>query len=160
MEMVEDHINKERFRGFVALSGTDRHYLSKTEERRLLEQGISQFKLDPDVARGIVLDVAHANDLQLERDIDRRIVQVLKRDGGKRKKISRREFKRAAWLYNVLAGGVLTEEESKLRVKQVMEANKFRPKRGGLTYSRRWYNRVGTTRREAAVVPLLLSRDI
>jgi hypothetical protein len=160
VDTVEEHINRERFRGFVELSGTERQYISKVEERRLLEQGISHFKLDPDVARGIVLDVAHANDVQLERDIDRRIAQVLERDGGKNKKISRREFKRTARLYNVLAGGVLTKEEAQVRVKQVMEGNKFRPKRGGLTYTRRWYHTVGESKKENGIVPPLLSRDI
>jgi hypothetical protein len=149
----------ERFRGFVELSGIDRPYISKAEERRLLEQGMSQFELDLGEARGVVLDVAQVHDIQLERDIDRRILQILERDGGSSKKISRREFGQVAELYNTLAGGVLTEEETKSLVKQLMEANQFRAKRGGLSFSRRWYGSVGGAKNQATL-PALLSRDV
>jgi hypothetical protein len=157
--MTEADMARERFRGFVELSGIDRPYISKAEERRLLEQGISQFELEPYEARGIVLDVAQERDFRLERDIDRRMLPILARFGGRRKKIGRRKFNHAASLYNTLAGGVLTDEEAKVRVKQVMEANQFKPKRGGITYTRRWYKGIGEGKKDAKL-PALLSRDI
>jgi hypothetical protein len=40
-----------------------------------------------------------------------------------------------------------------------MEANQFKPKRGGLTYTRGWYKRVGESKKDAKLPPLL-SRDI
>lgn len=157
--MVEQHIARERFRGFVELSGIDGRYISRAEERRLLEHGMCHFALDPDVARGIVLDFVQVNDYQLERDIDRRMVQVLALNGGTSRKISRSEFKEAARLYKTLAGGSLSDEEARVRVKQVMETNQFRPKRGGLTFSRRWYNSVGERNRQSRILALL-SRDM
>jgi hypothetical protein len=152
-------VARERFRGLVELAGSERSYISKAEERRLLEQGMSQFELDPDEARGVVLDAAMENDIQLERDIDRRMLQILDRDGGKRRKISRGEFRQAAKLYNTLAGGALTEDEAVALVKQVMAANEFRPKRGGLTFSRRWHTNAGQGKKPAGL-PALLSRNI
>jgi hypothetical protein len=148
-----------RFRDFVELSGIDRPYISRAEERRLLEHGISQFELDAYEARGIVLDVAQERDYRLERDIDRRILKVLERYGGRRRKISRRKFHDAASLYNTLAGSVLTDEEAKVRIKHVMETNRLAPKRGGATYSKGWYKKVGSDKKRSGF-QLLLSRDI
>ncbi len=157
--MTEENMARKRFRDYVDLSGLDRPYISKAEERRLLEQGISQFELDAYEARGIVLDVAQERDYRLERDIDRRMLNILHRFGGNRKKITRRKFNHAASLYNTLAGGVLTDEESKVRIKQVMEANQFRAKRGGLTYSKGWYKKIGDDNKKARL-SALLSRNI
>jgi hypothetical protein len=40
-----------------------------------------------------------------------------------------------------------------------MEANQFKPKRGGVTYSRRWYKKIGEGKKDSKLPPLL-SRDI
>src|SRR5258708_30766245 len=132
--MAKSEMARERFKGLVELSGIDRPYISKAQERHLLEQGMAQFELDLDEARGVLLDVTHTLDIQLERDIDRRILQILERDGGQRKTISRREFAAAAQLYKTLSGVVLNEEETKLLVRQRMEGNQFPARRGSLTF--------------------------
>jgi len=150
---------RERFKGFVELSGLDRPYISKPQERHLLEQGMAQFELDLDEARGVLLEVTQTLEIQLERDVDRRILQILERDGGSGKKISRREFTAAAELYNTLAGGVLAKDEAKLLVKQLMETNQFRARRGGLTLTRRWYATIGKTK-EPSLLPALLNRQL
>ncbi len=146
---------RERFKGLVELSGLDRPYISKTQERHLLEQGMAQFELDLTEARGVLLDVSHTLDIQLERDIDRRVLQILERDGGPNKTISRREFAAAAELYKTLAGGALSDEEARLLVKRLMEANQFRPKRGGLTFSRHWYRSISETKKQSLLAALL-----
>jgi len=157
--MAKSELARDRFKGFVEVSGLDRPYISKAQERHLLEQGMAQFELDLNEARGVLLDVTHTLDIQLERDIDRRILQILERDGGSRKKISRKEFAAAAELYNTLAGGVLSEAEARLLVKRLMEGNQFHARRGGLTFSRRWYKSIGAPRKESPV-PALLNRQI
>jgi hypothetical protein len=157
--MPRSEMGRERFKGFVELSGLDRPYLSKAQERQLLEQGMAQFELDLNEARGVLLEAAQALDIQLERDIDRRILKILERDGGSAKKISRREFLAAAALYGTLAGGVLSADETKLLVKQVMEGNQFKPKRGGLTMSRRWFTSIGDTKKQS-FLPALLNRQL
>jgi hypothetical protein len=150
---------RERFKGLVELSGLDRPYISKVEERHLLEQGMAQFELDLNEARGVLLDVSHTLDIQLERDIDRRVLQILERDGGQSKRISRREFAAAAELYKTLAGGALSDEEARLLVKRLMEANQLRPKRGGLTLSRRWYRMISETKKQS-LLAMLLNRQL
>lgn len=135
--------------GYVELAALDRPFLSKAEERRLLEQGISQFGLDPYEARGIVLYVAQQKAIRLEREVDSRILPILSRYGGKGKKINKKKFREATALYNELAGGVLSEEEARLYVKQVMEQNQFRPKRT-MVMSRGWYDKIGKEKKPAS----------
>jgi len=141
--MTTDQVSlRERFRGYVELFGEDRPFITRAEERRLLEQGIAQFALGADEVRGILVNVAGRNSIRLERDIDRRMVAILARYGGKRKKISKARFNEAAVLYNDFANGIFTPEEAKIKVKQLMQNNRFRAKRG-LTLTRRWYNKIG-----------------
>jgi len=146
---------RERFRGFVELSGLVRRYISKVDERRLLEQGIGQFELAPDEARSIVSDVSLVHQIKLERDIDRQILDTLLLDNGKKRKVGRRRFKRAVTHYKALAGSALTDAEARSLVKQVMEGNLFRPKRGGLTFSRRWYKRADKANKKSTRLSLL-----
>ncbi|PZQ83718.1 MAG: hypothetical protein DI549_07630 [Ancylobacter novellus] len=143
----------DRFMGYVELAGMDRPFVSKAEERRLLEQGISQFGLDPYEARGILLYVAQQQSIRLEREVDSRMLPILDRYGGKRKKINKKKFQEAAALYNELSGGVLTQDEARRYVKQVMEQNKFRPKRSWML-SRGWYDKVGREKKSASLLPL------
>jgi len=143
----------DRFMGYVELAGMDRPFVSKAEERRLLEQGISQFGLDPYEARGILLYVAQQKNIRLEREVDGRILPILDRYGGKRKKLGKKKFQEAVALYNELSGGVLSEDEARLYVKQVMEQNKFRPKRSWML-SRGWYDKVGKEKKSASLLSL------
>ncbi|QJP13444.1 hypothetical protein G3545_07100 [Starkeya sp. ORNL1] len=157
--MPKQDTSSERFMGYVELAALDRPFVSKAEERRLLEQGISQFGLDPTEARGIVLYAAQQNGIRLEREVDGRMVPILDRFGGKRKKLGKKKFREAAALYNELAGGVLSEEEARLYVKQVMEQNKFRPKRSMLM-SRRWYDKIGKEKKPTSILAALPFRTV
>lgn len=158
--MAKSEMARERFKGFVQVSVLDRPYVSKVQERQLLEQGMAQFELDLDESRGILLDAVHSRHIELERDIDRRVLQILTRDGGPGKKISRREFAEAAGFYVTFSRGMLSMEEARLLVKQLMEANQFRARRGGFTLSRRWYKSISEPKRQAGLVPALLNRQL
>ncbi len=147
----------ERFTGYVRLAALDKAFISKAQERALLADGIARFGLTAEDARGVLLTVAQSDDLRVERDIDARILPVLQKFGGRKRKISRRRFKEAAEIYQAMAGGVLSEDEARARVKRVMQAHDFRPKRGGLTMSRRWYRRIDKrSRRGRGLTPLLI----
>ncbi|HEY9212488.1 MAG TPA: hypothetical protein VIQ29_17955, partial [Ancylobacter sp.] len=110
-------------------------------------------------ARGIVLYAAQQNGIRLEREVDGRMLPILDRFGGKRKKVAKKKFREAASLYNELAGGVLTDEEARLYVKQVMEQNKFRPRRSMLM-SRRWYDKIGKEKKAGSVFAALPFRSV
>src|SRR5262245_2720511 len=111
----------QRYSGYVKLAAMDKPFISRAEERRLLEDGVSKFGLGVDDARGVLLAVAHEHDIRVERDVDRRMIPVLERFGGKRRKIGKARFEEAAAIYNGLAGGTLSEEQARVRVKRIME---------------------------------------
>lgn len=138
---------RQRFGSFVEVAAIDRPFISRAEERRLLEQGLSRFNLTMDEARGVLLSVAQVRDIRVQRDLDRRMLPVLTRFGGRRRKISRKKFLEATAIYRDLAGPSLAEEEVKLCLKRIMEENGFRPRRSGVFFSRRWYDRIGKGKR-------------
>ena len=72
----------ERFAGYVGLAALDRPFISKSEERSLLADGIAKFNLTAEQARGILLSVAQTGGIPVERDVDARILSVLERYGG------------------------------------------------------------------------------
>ncbi len=49
---------------------------------------------------------------------------------------------------------MLSDEEARLYVKQVMEQNKFRPKRSMLM-SRRWYDKIGKEKKPTSILAAL-----
>lgn len=121
----------------------ERGFISRAEERRLLEEGVSRFGLEAEEARGILLSVADEHDFVLERDLDRRIAAVLERDAGKRRRLDRKRFEEAVTLYVKMSDGAVSEEQARRNVKRVMEERDIEPARSGLLASRRWYRRVG-----------------
>src|SRR5262245_38606164 len=98
----------ERFAGYVGLAALDRPFISRAEERSLLADGIAKFNLTAEHARGVLLSVAQAGGIPVERDVDARILAVLERYGGRRKKVSRKRFREAAEIYRGMAGGTLS----------------------------------------------------
>lgn len=131
-----------RFRGFVHMVMKDQRFLSRPEERRLMEEGVARFGLEADEARGIILAVADDNDFVLERELDRRIATVLERDAGKSRSIDRKRFDEAARLYVAKSNGAVSEAQARRNVKRVMEKEDLKPARSGLFASRRWFRRV------------------
>lgn len=139
---------RQRFNGYIAVAAQNRPIISRDEERRLLSEGIARFDLGLEDARGALLSQCHANNIAVESDIDRRMVPILERLANRRRRVKKRRFAEAAEIYNGLAGRKLSDEDARIHVKRVMEANGFRPARSGLLYSRRWYRRIGRRRRD------------
>lgn len=133
---------RRRYRGFVCMAAQDRKFLSRSEEKRLLEEGVTEFDLEAEEARGILLSVMDEREFLLERDLDRRIAAVLKYEAGKNRRIDRKRFKRITKLYVELSNGAVTDSQARHNVKRVMEEEDIRPARSGPLASRRWFRRV------------------
>lgn len=138
---------RRRFRGFVHMAAKERRYLSRAEERRLLEEGVARFGLEAEEARGILLSVVDEHDFVLERELDRRIATVVERDAGRSRRLDRKRFDEAAELYVKMSDGAVSQEQARRNVKRVMEQRGIRPARSGLLASRRWFRRVGSAER-------------
>lgn len=131
-----------RFRGFVHINMREQRFLSRTEERRLMEEGVARFGLEAEEARGILLAVADEHEFVLERDLDRQIATVVERDAGKSRRLDRKRFDEAARLYVAKSNGAVSEAQARRNVKRVMEQREIKPARSGLFASRRWFRRV------------------
>lgn len=140
---------RERFRGFVHMTAADRRFLSRAEEKALMESGVERFGLRVDEARSILLGSVDESDFVLERDLDRRILALLEKEPGLKNHIGRKKFHEVARVYAKMSRGALSEEEARRNVKRVMIKNDFQPKR---TYfaSRRWFRRVDREKRVRA----------
>lgn len=142
MGMSDSSEARQRFRGFVHMAAMERGFLSRAEEKRLMEAAVERFGLEADEARGILLSVVDQHEFVLERELDRHIATLLERDGGKSKRINRKRFNETSRLYVRMSRGAVSEAEARRNVKRVMERRDLRPARSGLFASRRWFRRV------------------
>jgi hypothetical protein len=140
-EMVRtDH--SRQFADLVKLNGLGCRFIDRTQERHLLEEGVTKFGLTLDEARGVLRSVAEDNSYVFESEAGRRIQQVLSRHAGKRGMISRRQFRRTAEVLRDFSDNVIGEAEARRQIKRIMLDNGWRPRRAGLLRTRSWYRQV------------------
>src|SRR3712207_9368397 len=77
-----------------------------------------------------------------ERDVERTLSQWLKAASGRRKRLSRAQFRQAAQVYRAQAGDEMEAVEVDRRVKALMEEGGIEPRRAGLLRTRRWFYRI------------------
>ncbi len=131
-----------RFADLVKLNGLGSRFIDRTQERHLLEEGVTKFGLTLDEARGVLRSVAEDNGYVFESEAGRRIQQVLGRHAGKNGMISRRQFRRTADVLRDFSDNAIGEAEARRQIKRIMIENGWRPRRAGLLRTRRWYRQV------------------
>lgn len=137
---VSDDV-KKRFGEYVKVQALDSRFITRETEKKILEDGVMRFELGLDDGRQIMLGVASDNGLVFESEAERRIRDIL--DGfAEDGRIDKREFTDSVNIFRKFCANGVTEEEAKKRVKRIMVANGWTPKRQGLLGSRRWYRRV------------------
>jgi hypothetical protein len=145
--MAADDDAKRRFADYVKLVAKDDRFISRDEERGILEEGVTRFNTEMDQARGIMYGVADENDYAIERDVDRCMQAVLERFAGKRGVIDRKRFEDATAIYSRLTHGAITGEDARKRVKAIVEERGWKIRRAGPLGTKRWYTRIGKERR-------------
>lgn len=141
-EMVRNDDTGRRYADLVKLNGLGCRFIDRTQERHLLEEGVTKFNLTLDEARGVLRSVAEDNGYVFESEAGRRIQQVLSRHAGKNGMISRRQFRRTADVLRDFSDNSLGEAEARRQIKRIMLENGWRPRRAGLLRTRRWYRLV------------------
>lgn len=131
-----------RFADLVKLNGLGSRFIDRTQERHLLEEGVTKFGLTLDEARGVLRSVAEDNGYVFDSEAGRRIQQVLGRHAGKNGMISRRQFRRTADVLRDFSDNAIGEAEARRQIKRIMIENGWRPRRAGLLRTRRWYRQV------------------
>ena len=141
-EMVRTDDTARRYADLVKLNGLGCRFIDRTQERHLLEEGVTKFNLTLDEARGVLRSVAEDNGYVFESEAGRRIQQVLSRHAGKNGMISRRQFRRTADVLRDFSDNAIGEAEARRQIKRIMIENGWRPRRAGLLRTRRWYRLV------------------
>jgi hypothetical protein len=140
--MPDDGKDRTRFAEYVKLQAADRGFLSRNEEKVLLQDGIARFNVDYDEARWILTGVAAEEQVALERELDRTIAVVLARFAASNDKITKEEFDDAVQIYKTLSKDGLSENDVKKKMKAIVSDNKWRPARNGMMRSKRWYRKI------------------
>ncbi len=131
-----------RFAEVVKLNGLGTRAIDRTQERRLLEEGIGRFGLTLDEARGILHTVAADNNYVFESQIAQRMQQILARDAGRKGRISKRQFDKAAEMLRDFSDETVSTAEANRRVKRIMVENGWQPGRAGPFRTKRWFKQV------------------
>jgi hypothetical protein len=140
--MPDDGKDRTRFAEYIKVQAGDRGFLSRNEEKVLLQDGIARFNVDYDEARWILTGVAAEEQVALERELDRTIAVVLARFADTNDKITKGEFDDAVQIYKKLSKDGLSENDIKKKMKTIVSDNKWHPARKGMMRSKRWYRRI------------------
>ena len=133
-----------RFGELVRLHTQGRRFLDREEERRLLEEGVTRYRLRLDEARGIVRAAAAEEDISLEQEVNASSTQLLRTMADRRQRIARKDFDKVVAFYRARAGQNLAPIDAQRRVKRLMEEGDLRPARSGrIIRTRRWYRQIG-----------------
>ena len=87
--MPDNGRDRTRFAEYVKLHAGDRGFLSRDDEKVLLQDGIARFDVNYDEARWILTGVAAEEQVALERELDRTIAVVLARFADTNDKITK-----------------------------------------------------------------------
>lgn len=131
-----------RFADYVRLHGGERKVIYVEAEQQILKDGVTDFGLTLDEAKGIVFSVVHSGNVVLESQVEQYLQPFLERMA-KKGKISRKEFREALKIYQTMTHEALEKPEAEKRVKAITKRRGLKAKRDWLRLgSRKWYNRI------------------
>jgi hypothetical protein len=131
---------KKQFVNYILLQVFDDQYIDRTEEKKILEEGVKK-GLGVDEGLAIIRQVAMEKGLALERDAEERAKEMLARFSGNDGKVDKKEFEDALAIYQSASKGKIPEPELKRRLKKMMEENAWKAKEGGL-FGTKWYSAI------------------
>jgi hypothetical protein len=139
--MSETKADPKKFAEYVRASAVGDAFITRGEEKRLVQDGITRFGLSFEEAHGLMLGAAAATRAGVEREEEVRMAGVLKGFAGPKGKVSKADFSRAVVIYRHLSNNRMGEQETRRKLKQVMIENGWRPRRSRLltTY---WFSRI------------------
>ena len=140
--MPDNGKDRTRFAEYVKLQAGDRGFLSRSDEKVLLQDGIARFNVNYDEARWMLTGIAAEEEMALERELDRMITVVLARFADTNDKITKNEFEDAVKIYKKLSKDTLSDDEIKKKMKKIVSEQKWRPARNGMLRTKRWYRKI------------------
>jgi hypothetical protein len=142
LSMAASPFDKKKFGDLVRVHAIDGVLITREDEAQVLKVGISQFGLELNEARGILLGVAADNDIALVSNAEQQVNAFLD-FSVKRNRIGRKVFNNAAGIYTRLTKGLVPDVEIRKRLKEMVLLRGWKPRRGiWLIGSRRWFRRI------------------
>jgi len=133
---------RDQYGDLVRLQVSGRRLITEDRENALLQDGVMRFGLSLEEARGRVRSAAEDRRVVLQRDIDESAGFLLRDSADRKGCLKRKDFNRVARFYKLRAEGMLTEPEVRQRVKSIMQQQNFTPRKAGLLWTRRWFNKI------------------
>jgi len=133
---------RDQYGDLVRLQVSGRRLITEDRENALLQDGVMRFGLSLEEARGRVRSAAEDRRVVLQRDIDESAGFLLRDSADRKGRLKRKDFNRVARFYKLRAEGMLTEPEVRQRVKSIMQQQNFTPRKAGLLWTRRWFNKI------------------
>lgn len=136
---------RRRFVDFVRVQAMDDTFISREEEKRILQEGMMRFNLSLEEARGTMLSTASEGRIVMQREAEEQIADYLEMLASQRpqRQISETEFNQAVEMYRVRTRNRVPEPEIRRRVKAVMDSRGMKPRRSGwIIRSRKWYKSI------------------
>lgn len=134
--------DKAKFADYIQLHTIEGKVITRADEKKILEEGLTRFGLDFREAQGILLSVASEQEIALvsyvEHHIDIFLQQVVKR-----RKVARKDFNKAALLYRKMTNDSIPDAEIRARIKQMIERSGWTGRRRRWYFgSRRWFKKI------------------
>ena len=133
-----------RFSELVRVRARVERVIVADAEAALLEEGLRYFGVAAEEGRWIVLGVAGDEDVGVESILDARIVAVLARFASGAGRMGRREFEHAVAIYREWSNERIADAAVRAKLKRLVEARGWKPRRSGLLRSVRWFRRIPT----------------
>jgi hypothetical protein len=134
--------DKKKFGDYVRVHAIDGVLITREDEAKVLKEGITQFGLELNEARGILLGVAADHDIALVSNAEQQVSALLD-FSVKRNRIGRKAFNDAAEIYKRLTKGILPDLEIRKRLKEIVLLRGWKARRAHwLIGSRRWFRRI------------------
>ncbi|MEK8018524.1 MAG: hypothetical protein VSS75_016765 [Candidatus Parabeggiatoa sp.] len=131
---------RKQFVDYIMLQVFDDQYIDRTEEKKILEEGIKK-GVGVEEGLSIMRQVAQDKGFVLERDAEERAKDMLEAFATNDGKVDKKEFEDVVGIFKKHSKGKLPEHEMKKRLKKMMEDNGWKAKEGGL-FGSKWYSAI------------------
>ncbi len=136
---ISEEVRKQ-FVDYIMLQVFDDQYIDRTEEKKILEEGIKK-GVGVEEGLSIMRQVAQDKGFVLERDAEERAKDMLEAFATNDGKVDKKEFEDVLGIFKKHSKGKLPEHEMKKRLKKMMEDNGWKAKEGGL-FGSKWYSAI------------------
>jgi len=134
--------DKAKFADYVQIHTMEGKTITRANEKKILEEGLTRFGLDFRESQGILLSVASERDTALVSHVEHHI-DIFLQQVAKRNKVLRQDFDKAALLYRKMTNDSIPDSEIRTRIKYMIEHHGWTGKRRLLMLgSRRWFKKI------------------